>query len=1093
DPSEDFREHSSARDSVIADFNGDGYNDFFLVRSLAKTTVNPSVYQGSNENVVSADLILREPGTEIGYSFQTASNAQLAVDFFDLNGLQVELDPKTEIFIGAEGRSVTYEELEAFVTLNSKTTQAAVSNDRLSTEELDQVAAFLLSADSEGVEGIKADRSARGAYIGLVNGVWQIRINSDESESIRSAVESTEAITNLQSIGFINTNPANNALSDQLWLYDKNTGEFVETSESAGLGVPTLAQNVVSGDFDNDKDIDLYLVNSYTSFDQGNILYENQGDGTFKTVYQAGGAAGTSLNFGWLDFEVGARAAVADYDGDGTLDIFLGSTVGRSPRKTYLATPSQLFKGESSGNNWIEINLEGTQSNRDAIGAQVRVTSGGTTQLREQNGGTHHFAQNSQVLHFGLAQDEIIDRIEITWPSGEVQVLENVSVNQILTITEPFEKFADNSNGANQIIGEAGDDNINGEAGNDSIIGGDGADSLIGGAGNDTINGETGNDTLSGGTGNDSLLGGDNDDVLNGNEGDDTLEGNDGNDQLNGGEGFDYLVGGAETDTINGDAGDDLIEGGDGQDNLSGGEGNDTIDGGSDSDEIFGDDVNDSLVGENDSLANEDDSLVEENESLVDEDDSLVDEDESLVDENDSLAGGNDSLIGGEGNDTLWGGIGKDTIDGGEGNDSLEGQQGSDLLVGGRDNDTLTGGEGADTLIGDEYDSLVEAEDTLSGEAGKDLPPAEEGAVPAEEGKDLPPAEEGAVPAEEGNGLPPAEESAVPAEEGDGSSVAEEDTLSGEEGNDLPAGGDDSLFGDDGSDLIIGGEGNDTLRGGNGNDTLMGGNGSDLILEEGDLNFTLTRDQDTGDGLLIKSAELIDLDSIDLQSPEIDVDTFSEIESAKIVGGGKANVLNAEDANISVILEGGGGNDELIGGSGDDELKGDVGKDILTGGVGNDILDGGNDADILTGGDNADILNGGDGADNLTGGDGPDILTGGDGPDILTGGADADKFIYTALNQGVDTITDFTPGEDVLVFSAEAFGGGLTPGVLDENQFFVIGNGGAQDTDVRFLYNLSNGRFLYDADGAGGSAPKPIATLEGMPSNLEFTDIEIID
>ncbi|MDJ0648740.1 MAG: FG-GAP-like repeat-containing protein [Xenococcaceae cyanobacterium MO_188.B19] len=896
DPTEDFQEHESARDSVIADFNGDGHNDVFLVRSLAKTTVNPSVYQGGNEKVVAADLVLREPGTEIGYSFQTGSDAEIAIDFFDLNGLQADLDPQTEIFIGAEGRAVTLEELEAFVTIKSDSTEPAVSNDRLSTEETDPVAAFLLSADSEGVEGLKADRSARGAYIGLVNGVWEIRINSDESESIRSAVESTEAITNLQSIGFINTNPANNALSDQLWIYDKATGEFVETSASAGLGVPTLAQNVVSGDFDNDKDIDLYLVNSYTSFDQGNILYENQGDGTFKTVYQAGGAEGTSLNFGWLDFEVGARAATADYDGDGTLDIFLGSTVGRSPRKTYLATPSQLLKGQSTDNNWVQINLEGTQSNRDAIGAQVRVTSGGTTQLREQNGGTHHFAQNSQTLHFGLAQDEIIDEIEIKWPSGMVQVLENVSVNQILNITESFannvngtsdNNSLDGSDSADQINALAGDDVVNALAGNDSVMGGEGADYIMGGAGSDTITGEAGNDTVMGGTGNDMITDGEGDDLLNGDEGDDTIEGGAGNDTLEGGDGFDYLIGGADNDTINAGEGNDLVEATEGDNIVNGGTGDDSLYGGTGADNISGEDDND---------------LIE----------------------------------GNEGADILSGGFGKDTVSGGADDDQIEGNQGSDMIEGGEGNDILSGGEGADTLMGGDND--------------------------------------------------------------------------------------DELSGDDAADLLIGGDGDDILMGGNGDDILDGGAGNDRILEVGDFDFTLNDDR------LIKQAS-------GTEEAE-QVDTLKDIESAQLSGGGKANNIDASATTLNVTLEGSGGIDTLIGGAGDDELEGGVGADVLTGGEG------------------------------------------------------ADKFLYTALNHRIDTITDFTPGEDSVVLSIAAFGGELTEGTASEDQFFILGSGGKTEAH-RFLYNADNGKLFYDADGTGNSKQILIANLDGTP-DISHEDIEII-
>ncbi len=890
DINQDFQEHESARDSVIADLDGDGDNDIFLVRSRAKTTTSPSVFQGTYQNVVSADLILQNPGSEIGYSFQTAAGADIAIDFFDLNALAANLNPSTEIFIGSNGRAPTSAELEAFVNISSDFTAPAVANDRPNTPEIDPVAALLLSSNSFGVNGLPANRSARGIYIGLVNGTWEIRLNSPNFESIRSAVESTTTITNLNPIGFTSVNPASNALTDQLWLFDENTGQFVDSSAAAGLTQATLAQNTVGGDFDNDKDIDLYVINSYTSFDQPNVLYENNGDGTFNTIAQGGGAAGTALNFGWLDFEVGARASVADYDQDGILDIFLGSTVGRSPRKTYLATPSQLFKGQANGNNWIEIDLQGIVSNRDAVGARVELTSGGVTQVREQNGGYHNFAQNSQILHFGLGQDNIIDRLEISWPSGVTQVLTNVSVNQVLDVVEPFPSVIVGDGGNNtldgtgnpdRINGLAGNDTLNGFGGNDSLIGGDGTDSLIGGNGNDTLIGGNGNDTLGGGSGHDSLLGGANNDTINGNFGDDTLEGNAGNDNLNGGNGFDVVRGGDGSDTINGVDGDDLLEGNTGLDTINGGAGDDTINGGGGAD---------SLRGQAD----------------------------------------NDSIQGAGGDDTIFGDNGRDTLLGGSGNDSIRGDAGNDFLQGGNNNDTLLGGPGGDTL-------------------------------------------------------------------------------SGNNNNDL-------LNGEDGNDSLNGGGALDTLIGGNGDDTLVGGDGNDRILETGDFNFTITNNQIISSGVR-------------------GTDNFSQVESIRIDAGNSASDLDASAANIRVVLEGGGGVDTLVGGSANDDLLGEVGNDLLTG-------------------------NGG-----------------------------ADRFIFTAINHRFDTITDFTPGQDSIVVSAAAFGGGLTPGVLPANQF-VLGTS-AGDADDRFIYNDNNGNLLYDADGNGSGNSLLLATLQGIPT-IDNEDISII-
>jgi Ca2+-binding RTX toxin-like protein len=883
DSTEDFEDHDSARDSIIADFDGDGDNDIFLVRSNISTTA-PSVFQGTNNRVVSADLILQTPGTEIGYSFNT--NGAVAIDFFDLNGLAANLST-SQIFIGASGRNPTAAELEAFVNISSASTAPATANDNPGTAANDPVAALLLDANSSGVNGLAANRSTRGVYIGLVNGTWQIRLSSPNFENIRSAVESDQAITNLTPINFTSVNPNTKALTNQFWRFNSNTGQYVNDSVAAGFTTPTLGQSTVEGDFDNDKDLDIYVVNSYASFDRPNILYENQGNGTFTAVAQAAGAAGTTLNPGWLDFQVGSRVATADYDRNGFLDIFLGSTVGRSPRKTYLANPNQLFQNQGNTNNWIEIDLQGTQSNREGIGARVLVTSGGTTQVREQGGNTHHFAQNSSILHFGLGQDTTITRIEIQWSSGVTQVLNNVTVNQVLDIVETFatntqgddtDNTLSGNNLANRILGLDGNDTINGLGGGDSLLGGIGNDTLNGGNGNDTLLGESGNDTLSGGNGNDSLNGSTENDLLDGNAGDDTLIGASGDDVLFGNDGFDYILGGDGNDSISGDADNDFLDGQTGLDTLNGGSGNDTLNGGSEDDLLNGD-LN------------------------------------------------NDSLLGGNGNDVLNGGDGVDTLSGDDGNDTLRGNNGNDRLLGGNNNDTLDGGEGADTIFGN---------------------------------------------------------------------------------ND-----NDSLIGGGGNDSLDGGAGNDTLSGGNGNDTLNGGGGSDRLLESGDVNFVLTNTQLTGRG----------------------TDTLSGIQSARLIGGGAANTINASAATIRVLLEGAGGNDTITGGSGNDDLTGGVNSDNVTGGAGND------------------------------------------------------RFIYTAINHRIDTITDFTPGQDTLVFSASGFGGGLTVGTLGATQF-VLGTSSADASD-RFIYNGNNGQLFFDSDGTGSSGQLLIATLTNIPT-LSNQNISII-
>ena len=203
-------------------------------------------------------------------------------------------------------------------------------------------------------------------------------------------------------------------------------------------------------------------------------------------------------------------------------------------------------------------------------------------------------------------------------------------------------------------------------------------------------------------------------------------------------------------------------------------------------------------------------------------------------------------------------------------------------------------------------------------------------------------------------------------------------------------------------------------------------------------------------------------------------------------------------SDFNDTLSGANSSDSLLGGNGNDVLFGLLDLDTLDGGEGHDSLDGGADDDFLTGGNGNDTLLGASGSDTLDGGSGDDILNGGTGSDNLTGGTGADRFAYTASNQGIDTITDFTTADfDVIQISAFGVGfsgGGLTPGTLLITQF--LGGAGvvaATDTSQRFLYNTTNGALRFDADGSAGSfAPVQLATLTNLPPAFDHSYIAIV-
>ena len=88
------------------------------------------------------------------------------------------------------------------------------------------------------------------------------------------------------------------------------------------------------------------------------------------------------------------------------------------------------------GNHWLELKLEGTKSNRDAIGARIRISAGGHAQFNHVSTASGYASSSAGPVHFGLGPAEMVDEIEIRWPSGTTQVLKNVQADRILHVKE---------------------------------------------------------------------------------------------------------------------------------------------------------------------------------------------------------------------------------------------------------------------------------------------------------------------------------------------------------------------------------------------------------------------------------------------------------------------------------------------------------------------------------------------------------------------------------------------------------------------------------------------------------------------------------
>jgi hypothetical protein len=206
---------------------------------------------------------------------------------------------------------------------------------------------------------------------------------------------------------------------------NQGNGVFVDMAYPSGISM-AAAQHVGWSssfiDFDNDGDVDIFKVNGELKhlYGQEDQVFENLDGSNFRD-------ASTDLGAYFQEENVGRGACFGDYDNDGDLDAYIVNLDGEGVF---------LRNNRGNENNWITFRLVGTSSNRDAIGALVSIESGGKKQVAVRRSTTGYLSQNDPRIHFGLGDATMVNRVEIKWPSGHVQELENLKANQIVTVTE---------------------------------------------------------------------------------------------------------------------------------------------------------------------------------------------------------------------------------------------------------------------------------------------------------------------------------------------------------------------------------------------------------------------------------------------------------------------------------------------------------------------------------------------------------------------------------------------------------------------------------------------------------------------------------
>ena len=206
------------------------------------------------------------------------------------------------------------------------------------------------------------------------------------------------------------------------------TDVTASTGELADLNLEAHSSGSEFFDYDNDGDLDLYVVRNGSLPREdlidtdSNTLFENNGDGTFSVVNDSAFGPNIRPNL--------APAAIGDYDNDGLLDIYAPASTFAGGNHS--SEGGMLRNASLAVNNWIHLDLEGVTSNRDAYGARIIVTTGATSRIRE----IYTSAVDPTTAHFGLGAATIIDSIEVRWPSGIVQSWVNVAVNQRVELLE---------------------------------------------------------------------------------------------------------------------------------------------------------------------------------------------------------------------------------------------------------------------------------------------------------------------------------------------------------------------------------------------------------------------------------------------------------------------------------------------------------------------------------------------------------------------------------------------------------------------------------------------------------------------------------
>jgi enediyne biosynthesis protein E4 len=427
---------------AVGDYNNDGFPDI-LITCVGQNRLFKNTGKGNFIDVTNASGL----GKRLGFS-----TSALWLDY-DRDGLldlfvcnYVKWSPEHDVFCSLDGKHKSYCTPEAYVgqtcwlfhNRGNGTFEDVTASSGLFDSSSKSLGVAMIDYDQDGWPDLLVanDTEPNKLYRNQRNGTF--RDVAVEAGVAFSADGKARAGMGVDVGDFDNSGRPGIAITnfdnEMIGLYRAEAGgTFADVAVQSGVGLAsktTLGFGCTFVDCDLDGSLDLIAVNGHiddtvrnvrnVGYAQAPQLFLNNGKGSFREVGEMAGG-------GFNQPKVGRGLAVGDFDRDGDQDILMTTNKG----------PAYLFRNDqTAGNKSIRFRLVGTQSNRDGIGAQVKILAGGVEQTRFVRTGSSYLSQSELPVTFGLGKRDKIDRLVIYWPSGRAEEFKDLSSGRLYEVTE---------------------------------------------------------------------------------------------------------------------------------------------------------------------------------------------------------------------------------------------------------------------------------------------------------------------------------------------------------------------------------------------------------------------------------------------------------------------------------------------------------------------------------------------------------------------------------------------------------------------------------------------------------------------------------